>query len=73
MSHTAPEPAPADADKLLTLPQRRVLFVASILVAVAAPLVAVQLPEYGAALWLAQSTLSTAAGGVALANPTRRP
>ena len=61
------EPAPA----FLSLPTRRVLYVAGLAAVVISPILAVQFPEYAAAVLSAGAPLTAAALGTALANPSR--
>ncbi|AMB58231.1 hypothetical protein [Microterricola viridarii] len=70
MSHAAPDKTAPD---LLGLTGRRVLYALSILGAVAAPFVAVGAPEWAPAVVTATGVLTVAAGGAALANPSRVP
>lgn len=55
----------------LTLGVRRVLYVAGLAAVVVAPILAVQFPDYAAAVLAAGTPLTAAALGTALANPTR--
>jgi hypothetical protein len=57
------------APEFLTLPVRRVLYIAALAGAVAAPILAVTNPEYAAAIVTGSSLLTTAAVGGALASP----
>lgn len=55
-----------NSPELLPMPVRVVLYVLSIVAAVAAPVIAVAAPEYGVAISCASGILSAAAGGVAI-------
>lgn len=63
---------PASPPEFLPLAARRVLYVAGLLGAVAAPILAVSQPDYAAAIVAGAGLLSSAALGTALANPTPR-
>lgn len=60
-----------DDGHFLPLAARRVIYVLALAGNVVAPVLAVTNPEYAAAIVTAASTLSAAAAGTALANPSR--
>jgi hypothetical protein len=61
----------AEPDPFLPLAARRVLYVAGLAAVVVAPILAVQFPDYAAAVLAAGAPLTAAALGTALANPKR--
>ncbi|MFI8633986.1 hypothetical protein ACIGEP_15485 [Microbacterium sp. NPDC077663] len=60
-----------EGDAFLPLAFRRALYVASLVGAVVAPVLAVSQPDYAAAIATGSGVLAAAAAGAALANPRR--
>jgi len=61
----------AEPDELLSLRTRRVLYLAGLAALVVGPVIAVQFPDYGAAIVSGGNMLGAVGLGTALANPTR--
>lgn len=60
-----------ESEAFLPLAFRRALYVASLVGAVVAPVLAVSQPDYAAAIATGSGVLAAAAAGAALANPRR--